>query len=185
MQLPSGIDFSSFSPFCLFLPPTHTYILQCNHGLVLLWTDLIRLLYINIYSRQAMVEYYRDDFHKFHCRTEWIFSLEEGETRTKQEEFIVANGRTWQSLHTHFSYFQMLFDRLTFLQLALICWKEMRYITQWFMKIMWLNVKMPNMDHNVRLWICVASRIVSLPRSTVANLIKAQKGQNNNNWRTQ
>lgn len=68
------------SPFPLFS------LLQCNHKIVLLWTDLIRLLYINIYSRQTLAQYYRGDFHKFQCRDErvWVFSLEGGETRTKR-----------------------------------------------------------------------------------------------------
>lgn len=81
--LPSPL-FASFFPPLLFSP------LQCNHGIVLLGTDLIRLLYINIYSRQALAEYYRDDFHKFQCRV-WVFSLEGGETRIEHEDFIVVN----------------------------------------------------------------------------------------------
>lgn len=86
-------------------------LLQCNHKIVLLWTDLIRLLYINIYSRQALAEYYRGDFHKFQCRDErvWVFSLEGGETRTKREDFIVVNRRAWQSPHTITSFFQCTF----------------------------------------------------------------------------
>lgn len=61
-------------PFASFCPPLLSSPLQCNHGIVLLWADLIRLLYINIYNRQAgrqaLAEYYRDDFHKFQCRDE-------------------------------------------------------------------------------------------------------------------
>lgn len=89
-------------PFPSFCPPPLLSPLQCNHAIVLLWTDLIRLLYINICSRQALAEYYRGDFHKFQCRDErvWVFSLEGGETRTKQEDFIVVNRRARRSLHT-------------------------------------------------------------------------------------
>lgn len=95
------------------LPPLFSLLslLGCNHEIVLLWTDLIRLLYINIYSRQARAEYYRGDFHKFQCWDErvWVFSLEGGETRTKQEDFIVVNRRAWQSPHTITSFFQCPF----------------------------------------------------------------------------
>lgn len=38
---------------------------------------------------QAVAEYYGGDFHKFQCSDEhvWVFSLEGGETRTKQWDF--------------------------------------------------------------------------------------------------
>lgn len=98
-------------PFAFYAPPSP---LQCNHVIVLLWTDLIRWLYINICSRLALAEYYRGDFHKFQCRDEhvWVFSLEGGETRTKQEDFIVVNRRARQSPHTiifFFFFFQWSF----------------------------------------------------------------------------
>lgn len=100
-------------PFPSFCPPPLLSPLQCNHAIILLWTDLIRLLYINICSRQALAEYYRGDFHKFQCRDErvWVFSLEGGETRTKREDFIVVNRRARRSLHTitFFFFFQCSF----------------------------------------------------------------------------
>lgn len=84
MQLPSGIDFSSLSPPFFFFfstaprpPPALLLLLllswlQCNHAIVLLGADLIRLLYINVWSRQAVAEYYRGDFHKFQCSDERV-----------------------------------------------------------------------------------------------------------------